>query len=382
MTRLPNQTCIGVLGGGQLGRMLAIEARRMGYQIIQWVGGPDSGPARLSDEVIEEPFDCEQTLNKFLDRVDVVTVEFENIPSSLLRAVEARKPLYPSAAAIETSQHREREKRFLEKNRIPCAPFAVVTSAEELQQANQALPGEERILKTAEFGYDGKGQLAINRQSDPQEIWAAFNSPRAVLEQKIDLAGEVSVLVARNESGETVVYDPAENIHTNHILDFSIVPARFPEEVLNRAKSIAVDLSSKLDYIGILAVEFFLARDGSIIVNEIAPRPHNSGHHTIDGCYTSQFEQQLRAICDLPLGRADLKSPTVMWNILGDIWPETGEPDWRSVLKQPGSKLHLYGKREPRKGRKMGHINFTGDDIETLIARAKSIADLLGSAER
>ncbi|MDF1815234.1 MAG: 5-(carboxyamino)imidazole ribonucleotide synthase [Verrucomicrobiales bacterium] len=377
MTRLPNETTIGVLGGGQLGRMLAIEARRMGYRVIQWVGGPDSGPARLSDEVIEEPFSCEKTLADFLEKVDVVTVEFENIPSTLLRAVEAERPLYPPSFAIETSQHREREKRFLESNDIPCAPFAVITSATELQKANLELPGEKRILKTAEFGYDGKGQIPIDKESDTGVIWAKFDSPRAVLEQKIELAGEISVLVARNVSGDIVVFDPAENIHTNHILDFSILPARFPAETLERAKQIAISLCGKLDYVGILAVEFFLSKTGAILVNEIAPRPHNSGHHTIDGCYTSQFEQQLRAICDLPLGSPDLKGPAVMWNILGDIWPDQGQPDWERVLSEPGAKLHLYGKREPRTGRKMGHINFTGDSAEALIRRAQHIADYL-----
>ncbi len=379
MSLLPNQTTIGVLGGGQLGRMFAMEARRMGYYVIQWVGGPCSGPARLSDRTIEEPFDCPKTLEGFLQAVDVVTVEFENIPSSLLRAVEEKRPLYPGAFAVETTQHREREKCFLRANQFPCAAFAVITSAAELRQANQKLPGHKRVLKTAEFGYDGKGQIGIGKNADADQVWERFNSPRAVLEQKIELAGEFSVLVARNVSGDTVVYDPSENIHTDHILDFSIIPARFPEKILEEAKEIAIGICTALKYVGLLGVEFFLSKEGQILVNEMAPRPHNSGHHSIDSCVTSQFEQQLRAICDLPLGCPDLKGPAVMWNIIGDIWPAQGEPDWKSVLAEPGAKLHLYGKREPRIGRKMGHITYIGEDQIALLEKANRIAGKLRS---
>lgn len=353
--------------------MLAIASRQMGFKIVQWVGGPDSGPAGIADEVIESSFDCRESLERFLDLSDVVTVEFENIPSSLLREIEERSLLHPSARAIETAQHREREKTFLVENRIPCAPFVAVSSADELEKANRDLSGDKRILKTAEFGYDGKGQVGVDRGDDTNRIWSEFPSSRALLEQRIDLAGELSILIARNSSGDVKIYPAAENIHVNGILHLSIVPARFPETILDLAREKARELARHLDYVGILAVEFFVSSDGELFVNEMAPRPHNSGHHTLDSCCTSQFEQQLRAICDLPLGSTDLHSPTVMLNLLGDVWPASSSPDWESVLSVPGAHLHLYGKREARPGRKMGHINFTGQDLEALVFQAEEM---------
>lgn len=362
--------------------MLAIASRQMGFKIVQWVGGPDSGPAGIADEVIEAPFDCRESLARFLDLSDVVTVEFENIPSSLLREIEERGLLRPSARAIETAQHREREKTFLVENRIPCAPFVAVSSADELDAANRDLPGDRRILKTAEFGYDGKGQVGVEKGDDANRIWSDFSSSRALLEQRIDLAGELSILIARNQSGEIGIYPAAENIHVNGILHLSIVPARFPEPIIDLAREIAGDIARHLDYVGLLAVEFFVSSGGDLFVNEMAPRPHNSGHHTLDSCCTSQFEQQLRAICDLPLGSTVLHSPTVMLNLLGDLWPGSRSPDWESVLSIPGAHLHLYGKREARTGRKMGHINFTGQDLEALVFRAEEVfARLQGAAD-
>lgn len=376
---LPESTWIGVLGGGQLGRMLAMEARRMGYRIAQWVGEKDSGPAGFADRVFEDSFSCPATLSAFLDLVDVVTVEFENIPADLLQAIEARKPLHPSARAIGICQHREREKLFLRDHRIPHAPFAVVTSLEELIEANRDLPGDERVLKTAEFGYDGKGQRSFSKsERDLASIWSGLQASRAVLEQKIDLKGELSVLVARNAAGEMAVYDPAENIHTRHILDLSIVPARFEPSVLRQAQETAREICLAFPYTGLLAVEFFLSRDGALLVNEMAPRPHNSGHHTLDACHTSQFEQQLRAICGLSLGDPALKCPAVMWNLMGDLWPEHGNPDWAAILREPGAALHLYGKHEARAGRKMGHVTFTGRDPDILLERARRTASALG----
>ena len=380
MALLPNQTWIGVLGGGQLGRMLSLEARRMGYRVAQWAGGPDSGSATVSDWVIEEPFDCEIAFESFLKRADVVTVEFENIPSPLLRSLAEQVSLHPSANAVEIAQNREREKLFLESKSVPCVPFAVIENQIDLALSNSNLPGEKRVLKTAQFGYDGKGQIAFQKSDDTREVWEKMRTPRAVLEQKVDLAGELSVLVARNSSGQTAVYDAAENIHANHILDFSIIPARFPEEVAKQAETIALEICLHLNYVGVLAVEFFLTTTDELLVNEIAPRPHNSGHYTLDGSYTSQFEQQLRAVCDLPLGDTGLKGPTVMWNILGDIWPAHGEPDWGQVFSQPGAALHLYGKKEARVGRKMGHVNFTGEnDVDSLLDRARRLAQVLKS---
>lgn len=376
---LPPGSTVGVLGGGQLGRMLALAARRMGYRIVSWVGGPDSGPAGVADYVIEEPFDSPAGLAAFLERAQVATVEFENIPRSLLETVAAKIPLMPGAQAVAICQHREREKRFLEENGIPCARFAVVENAVQLRSALASLPERGGILKTSEFGYDGKGQLSVTRSSDPEAVWAAFSTPRAVLEERIELTAELSVLVVRDGSGHSLAYDPAENFHRDHILDVSIVPARLDPKLLEQARTIALQVAEALDYRGLLAVEFFLSGDGRLLVNEMAPRPHNSGHHTIDACETSQFEQQLRVLCGLAPGSTRLHSPTVMLNLLGDVWEDAkGKPNWPAVLAMPGAHLHLYGKHEPRRGRKMGHVTFTAPTLEEALANQTKAREILG----
>lgn len=376
---LPPGSTIGVLGGGQLGRMLALAARRMGYRVVSWVGGPDNGPAEVADFVIEEPFDSPAGLAAFLERAQVATVEFENIPRSLLEAIAARLPLMPGVNAVAICQHREREKRFLEENGIPCARFALVENAEQLRSALAALPEGGGILKTAEFGYDGKGQLSVNRHSDAGAVWTAFSTPRAVLEERVDLAAELSVLVVRDGTGQALAYDPVENFHRDHILDLSIVPARLDPGILEQARAIALRVAEALDYRGLLAVEFFLSADGRLLVNEMAPRPHNSGHHTIDACETSQFEQQLRVLCGLSPGSARLHSPTVMLNLLGDVWEAAkGEPDWPAVLALPGAHLHLYGKHEARRGRKMGHLTFTASTLDEAMANQARARKILG----
>lgn len=374
----PDKRTIGVLGGGQLGRMLTLVARRMDFRVVSWIGGPDSGPADIADVKIEEPFDSEKGLAKFLEEADIATVEFENIPADLLAAVAEKMPLMPGAEAISICQNREREKNFLSDNDFPCAAFSVVDSVETLASALQDLPDNGGILKTAEFGYDGKGQLPVTRDCDPASTWEKFDAPRAVLEEKIDLAAELSVLVVRDPEGNTACYDPAENFHRDHILDISIVPARLDPAILEEAQRVALGVAEAFDYIGILAVEFFVSGNGRLLVNEMAPRPHNSGHHTIDACDTSQFEQQLRAIAGLPIGSTRLKSPTVMLNLLGDVWPESGAPDWASVLAIPGAALHLYGKHSARAGRKMGHITFTAATLEEALANQNRAREILG----
>ncbi len=375
----PPGSTIGVLGGGQLGRMFTIAARRMGYQVVSWIGAPDSGPAGLADSVIEEPFDCGDGLATFLDRAEVATVEFENIPKSLLERIVEKVPLMPDAASVGICQHREREKRFLLENEFPCAAFTVVDSAVQLSAALAKLPDNGGILKTAEFGYDGKGQVSVNRGSNAVEIWASFEAPRAVLEEKIVLAAELSVLVVRDQAGHTAVYDPVENIHRDHILDVSIIPARLDSAILDEAGKIALGIADALDYRGILAVEFFVSGDGRLLVNEMAPRPHNSGHHTIDACETSQFEQQLRVLCGLPIGSTRLHSPAVMLNLLGDVWVDNdGNPDWPAVLGLPGAALHLYGKHEARRGRKMGHLTFTAATLAEALASEAEARRILG----
>lgn len=369
---------IGVLGGGQLGRMLTIVARRMGYRVVSWVGGPDSGPAGLADVIIEDPFDSDQARTRFLEESDVATVEFENIPRNLLEQVADQIPLRPNATAITVCQHREREKTFLSENGFPCAPFSLVDSAESLGEALTRLPDNGGILKTAEFGYDGKGQLPVTREADPDATWSDFDAPRAVLEDRIDLAAELSVLVVRDVAGNIATYDPVENHHRDHILDISVVPARIPAPIQEQAREVAIGIAEALDYIGILAVEFFLSGEGALLVNEMAPRPHNSGHHTIDACTSSQFEQQLRAITGLPIGSTRLHSPTVMLNLLGDVWVDhDGSPPWAEVLAIPGASLHLYGKHEARRGRKMGHLTLTAESLDEVLAAHERARGLL-----
>lgn len=379
-TRLPPESWIGVLGGGQLGRMLALEARRMGYRLLTWTGVPEIGPAALADRVIARPFDDPEALAEFLALARVATVEFENIPRPLLEAIADRLPLMPSAEAVAICQHREREKAFLTQNGFPCARHRLVDSAGSLRQALGDLGGDT-ILKTAEFGYDGKGQRIVRPGEDAETVWEAFGAPRAVLEEKVPLAAELSVLVARDAKGGCVGYDPAENFHRHHILDLSVVPARLPRPLLDEARAIAMAVARALHYEGVMAVEFFVSRDGRLLVNELAPRPHNSGHHTLDACETSQFEQQLRVAAALPLGGAGLLRPAVMWNLLGDLWPAPTEPpDWSPVLETPGAKLHLYGKAEARRGRKMGHVTFLADTVDMAWERAIRCREIFGLA--
>lgn len=372
------EPCIGVLGGGQLGRMLALEARRMGYRVLQWTGGDTSGAARLSDTAITDDFDSPEALSRFLDQADVATVEFENIPHALLEKITQRLPLMPSAKAVGICQNREAEKTFLANHGIPTANFQIVENAGQLKNALQDIPGDV-ILKTVESGYDGKGQMLVRDDADrpdPATIWENFGGGRAIVEQRINLKSEISVMVVRSQNGDIVTYDPAENEHRNHILHLSIVPARLPDNVLNQARDIAQKVATDLSYIGVIGVEFFLDQDDQLLVNEMAPRPHNSGHHTLDACETSQFEQQLRAIANLPLGGTRMLKPAVMWNLLGDLWhaPQT-PPDWSTILATPGAKLHLYGKSHAKPGRKMGHVTITGDTIEDALEKTQKCVD-------
>ena len=372
---------IGVLGGGQLGRMLALAARPMGYKILTWTGGDRSGAADVADEVMHQPFDDRQALEKFCSQVEVATAEFENLPGDMLKQVEQHVPLRPNSHSIITSQHREREKIFLSQNGFGCARHFIITNLDELQSGVKEI-SRDCILKTAEFGYDGKGQQKISGDATAEDlanIWQSFDSQRAVLEERVELDTEISVLVARGITGDVITYDPAENIHRNHILDVSIVPARLPDNILEEARKVAIGVADALDYIGILAVEFFISMAGRLLVNEIAPRPHNSGHHTIDGCMTSQFQQQARAICGLPLGCTNLKRPTAMLNLLGDLWPDSDTPpDWSPIFETPGASLHLYGKAGARAGRKMGHVNFLADDAQTLLTQVSRCREALG----
>ncbi len=373
----PGKT-IGVFGGGQLGRMFALAARRMGYGIRVYEPAANCPAGQVADVEINAPYRPGQALDMFLEGLDAATFEFENIPADFLEAAARRLPVYPAPAVLLTCQNREREKTFLRQNGFPHARFAVVSSANDLAAALED-PGRPGVLKTADFGYDGKGQVKVNPGDDPAEIWETFGGGRGVYEEWIDYQAELSVICASGANGETACFPASENIHTRHILDFSIVPARLPEEILAEAARLATAITRALGVTGLLAVEFFLTRDGRLLVNEMAPRPHNSGHYSFDGCLTSQFEQQCRAVCGLPLGSTELLRPTVMVNLLGDLWRD-GPPDWTPVLRHPTAKLHLYGKAEARPGRKMGHYCVLGETVETALADARSLQAALAPA--
>ncbi len=349
---------LGILGGGQLARMLCMDARRMGVRTVVWSGTAEAEPTEgVADVLIKRSFDDAGARDQFCEAVDFVTVEFENIPLETLREVESLVPLYPSARSIEITQHRSREKAFLRENEIPCAPFSFVDSLEGLQAAYAGI-GPQCVLKTAAFGYDGKGQVKLTAADQVEAAWLAVGGQPSVLEGFIDFQCEISVLVARGADGRCLAFPPAENEHRHHMLDLTIVPARVSDATLDEAKAIALELVEKLDYRGLLAVEFFVEKSGRVIVNEMAPRPHNSGHFTMNACVTSQFEQQLRAVCGLPLGSVEMLSPSVMLNLLGDMW--NPELETHAIVATSGAKLHLYGKSDPGERRKMGHINFVG----------------------
>lgn len=354
---LPGST-IGCLGGGQLGRMFALAARKMGYRVHTVDPTPDSPTGQISDREFNTAFDDIPTLIEFAAGVNVVTYEFENIPVAALDALSSKVILRPGRNVLYTTQNRQREKEFLQGNGFPVAPFLVVRTEEELRAA-VAMLGTPCVLKTADFGYDGKGQQKIVADTDLDAVWQRHGNRIGVVESWITFAAELSVVVARGlpeADGEYNVqaFPPTVNEHENHILATSVAPAPLADSIIARAQSIASEITSRLDVIGLLAVEFFLTRKGELLVNELAPRPHNSGHYSFDACVTSQFEQQLRAVCGLPLGDTRLLSPVLMRNLLGDVWAN-GTPDWPRLLALPGLRLHLYGKSEPRVGRKMGH---------------------------
>ncbi len=374
----PGQT-LGIVGGGQLGRMAAVEARRAGYRVAVYTDEPNGSPAgQLADTEINASYFDEEARGLFLREVDVVTVEFENIPAAFLDAIESRARLHPSRVAVSTCQNREREKLFLRKQGIPHAAFEVVTDAEELELAVQKL-GYPCVLKTADFGYDGKGQQKLMAGDDLAAAWTALGAPRGVVEQWVTFEKELSVVAARSASGAFAAFPVAENMHRDHILDVTISPARIDAGTAARATELAEAVAHALDYTGTLAVEMFLTAGGEILVNEIAPRPHNSGHHTIDSCVTSQFQQQLRTVCGFAPGDARQHTPAVMVNLLGDLWPAPEKhPDWTAVLEDGGAFLHLYGKRLAKPKRKMGHFTVLGATVEGALGRAMALRAALG----
>ena len=345
---------LGVLGGGQLGRMFAIAARRMGYRVHSFSPEDDSPTGQIADVEITASYEDLDALRAFAHGVNVVTFEFENVPIDAIDAVEKFVPVRPSAVALHTAQQRAREKTFLADRGIPTAPFFAATTLDELWDA-VARVGTPCIVKTAAFGYDGKGQHKVTTPADVEHIWIAIGHQEAVVEKFVSLQAEISVVAARGIDGTIVQYQPFENRHCNHILDVTTVPAAIVPALASQAADITRTILEELQYVGVLCVEFFVSTDGELLVNELAPRPHNSGHLTFDFAVTSQFEQQVRAVCGLPLGSVEIPRPAAMANLLGELWQD-GEPNWAAACRFPDVKLHLYGKDNPRPGRKMGHL--------------------------
>ena len=351
---LPGST-IGVLGSGQLGRMFAIAARRMGYRVHTFSPDSDTPTGQVADYEIEASYEDLDAVREFARGVEVVTFEFENVPAATVQAASEFAPVRPGGDVLHIAQHRLREKTFLATHGFPVAPFRHITSVEELRAALAEL-GYPAILKTAGFGYDGKGQSKILSADESEQAFAAISGREAVLEAFVDFEREVSVVAARGCEGEFAHYGVIENEHQRHILDVSIAPAHVSDKTATEATEITRSVLETLGVVGVTCVEFFLTQDGELLINELAPRPHNSGHLTVDACVTSQFEQQLRAVCGLPLGSTErLRPGAAMANLLGELW-QHGEPDWRAACAFPDVKLHLYGKADARPGRKMGHL--------------------------
>lgn len=371
----PGQT-IGVLGGGQLGRMFGQAAQTLGYRVhvFEPIGPCPAGA--VANQEINASYEDIPALTAFARECAVVTYEFENIPSAPLAAIAPLVPLHPRAEVLHTTQNRQREKAWLRQNGFPHVRYAEALDGDIAPAVAQV--GLPCVVKTADFGYDGKGQMKLATANELEQAIAIFRGRRCVVEAWVEFICEVSVIVARRPSREARAFPVAENIHTHHILDFSLVPARVSPTVARAAEELAVRIAETLGVVGLLAVELFVTKNGEVLVNELAPRPHNSGHWSIDGCETSQFEQHVRAVCDLPLGGVAVREPTVMVNILGDAWRwrdgrVAGDPNWTAILNAPRAKLHLYGKSEPRPGRKMGHFTVRGRDVETAFAQAKEL---------
>ena len=364
---LPGAT-LGILGGGQLGRMFVSAARAMGYEVV--VLDPDgSSPAgSMATKHLQAKYDDREALDYMAKHCAAVSTEFENIPADTLDYLANFVPVHPSASALRIAQNRYSEKIFFQSLGLSIANFLSIESEDDIELAKDfSFPA---ILKTNTLGYDGKGQIVCQNHGELVDALSQIGSVSYVLEKRIDLVKEVSVVLCRNQAGEVNCFPLAENQHSNGILDISIAPANLSQEMTVEIIDAATKIAHGLDYCGVLAVEFFISSDNEILINEMAPRPHNSGHYTLDACYTSQFEQQVRMMCGLSAGDSALHTPVAMWNMLGNIWPESASPNWDDLLKHGKAKLHLYGKAEARVGRKMGHVNFladsTADAVELL----------------
>jgi 5-(carboxyamino)imidazole ribonucleotide synthase len=368
---------LGILGGGQLGRMFTVAAKTMGYRVTVLDPDPHAPAADFADVHLCVPFTDPEGLQTLVSTCAAITTEFENVNADSMRWLAKQGvPVCPSGDCVAIAQDRIAEKTFINKAGLATAPFLAINSAADLEGDLSAyLPG---ILKTARMGYDGKGQIRVTTAEEARFAHGELKRQACVLEKMMPLKAEVSAIVTRTAAGEIACFPVAENEHANGILDVSIVPARISEEVSERAQAMAQQLAAALDYVGVMAVEFFVLEGDELVINEMAPRPHNSGHYTLDATLSSQFEQQVRAMCNLYPGKPDLVSPVVMVNLLGDVWGTDGsEPNWEVLMTAPAAKLHLYGKKEARQGRKMGHYNVLGETADKALAQARAIKETL-----
>jgi 5-(carboxyamino)imidazole ribonucleotide synthase len=368
---LPGAT-LGVLGGGQLGRMFCVAARTMGYRVVVLDPDPLCGAGHIADVHLQASYTDRAALEQMAEQCDAITLEFENIPSESVRFIADKTVVYPTAASLEIAQNRDLEKQFAQKAGLQPVPYYAVNSDQDLQQAASDI-GFPAILKSNTLGYDGKGQFVVNDLSELTAAFASVGKVSCVLEKKINIRCEISAIVARNAQAELASFPVSENKHVNGILHMSIVPARVSAEITQLAMENASILADAMSYIGILAVEFFVSDDNVLYFNEMAPRPHNSGHYTKDACVTSQFEQQVRMMCGLTPGDTRLLSPVVMVNMLGDLW----SPDWSAIFEHNNIKLHLYGKTEARPGRKMGHFNVLAEEVDSALVIAEQVFEKL-----
>jgi 5-(carboxyamino)imidazole ribonucleotide synthase len=371
---LPGAT-LGVLGGGQLGRMFVLQARTMGYRVMVLDPDPGSPAGQMADVHLRAAYSDPHALDRLAAACAAVTTEFENVPAEALERLERSCRVRPPVKAVALAQDRISEKSFLERAGFRTAPFHPARNEEELGAALRTvkLPA---LLKTSRLGYDGKGQAPIERPEEALTAYGALGQVECVLEERLALETELSVVLARGDDGAIATFPVGENRHRDGILETTVVPARIPQHTADEALATARRIAGALEYVGVLGVEMFVANGGRIYVNEIAPRPHNSGHYTLDACSTDQFEQQLRALCGLPLAEPRLLTPVAMVNLLGDLW-QAGPPRWDELFRRPGVRLHLYGKAEPRPGRKMGHLNCLADDPDRALALALEARDAL-----
>ena len=379
MAILPGST-LGMLGGGQLGRMFVIAARTMGYEVIVLDPDANSPAGKMASQHIDAAYDDREALDYMARHCAAISTEFENIPAETLEYLAKSLPVHPSASALRIAQNRALEKQFFNDQGLNTAPFLSINNEADLSAAEKfEYPA---ILKTATLGYDGKGQFLCESFDELQAAYRQISPRACVLEKKINLAKEVSMVLCRSEAGEVSCFPVAQNEHRDGILDFSTIPAELSQPLEDAVIQAAHRIADGLNYCGVLAIEFFISSGDEVLVNEMAPRPHNSGHYTLDACETSQFEQQLRMMCGVPAGSSRQHSAVVMWNVLGDIWPQQGTPAWDEVLRQDNMKLHLYGKTEARAGRKMGHISCLAKDTTEARRQLEQLIGKLAPAQK